>query len=53
MRRIITAPTALVVTVDEAKEFGPIGLDCTDDIVESLIRVQLPISKTDYGTAPY
>ena len=38
MRRIITAPTALVVTVDEAKEFGPIGLDCTDEIVTSLIR---------------
>ena len=38
MRRIITAPTALVVTVDEAKAFGPIGIDCTDEIVTSLIR---------------
>ena len=38
MRRIVTPPAALVVTVAEAKAFVPIGLDCTDAIVESIIR---------------
>ena len=36
--RIVTAPASLPVSVDEAKAYVPIGLDCTDAIVEELIR---------------
>ena len=37
MRRIVTPPTDLAVTVAEAKAFAPIALGLTDTLIETLI----------------